>query len=41
MELWKIIPPEEGSDFATGFVYHGRDVCNGENKALIVRRNAV
>ncbi len=27
MELWKIIPPEMGSDFCHRLVYHGRDVC--------------
>ena len=27
MELWKIIPPEEGSDFCHRLVNHGRDVC--------------
>lgn len=27
MELWKIVPPEEGSDFCHRLVYHGRDVC--------------
>lgn len=27
MELWKIIPPEEGSDFCHRLVYHGRKVC--------------
>lgn len=27
MELWKIIPPEEGNDFCHRLVYHGRDVC--------------
>ena len=27
MELWKIIPKEEGSDFCHRLVYHGRDVC--------------
>ena len=26
-ELWKIIPPEEGSDLCHRFVYHGRAVC--------------
>ena len=26
-ELWKIIPPEEGSDFCHRLVYHGREVC--------------
>ena len=28
MELWKIIPPEEGSDFCHRLVYHGREVCS-------------
>lgn len=27
MELWKIVPPEEGSDLCHRFVYHGRKVC--------------
>ncbi len=27
MLLWKLIPPEEGSDFCHRLVYHGRDVC--------------
>ena len=27
MALWKIIPPEEGSDFCHRLVYHGRDIC--------------
>ena len=27
MELWKIIPPEEGSDFCHRLVFHGREVC--------------
>lgn len=27
MELWKIIPPEEGSDFCHRLVEHGREVC--------------
>ena len=27
MELWKIIPPEEGSDFCHRLVYNGREVC--------------
>ena len=26
--LWKIIPPEEGSDLCHRFVMHGRAVCN-------------
>ncbi len=28
MELWKLVPPEEGSDFCHRLVYHGREVCN-------------
>ena len=32
MELWKIIPPEEGSDFCHQLVYHGRDVCTARTK---------
>lgn len=27
MELWKIIPKEEGNDFCHRLVYHGREVC--------------
>lgn len=27
MELWKLVPPEDGSDFCHRLVYHGRDVC--------------
>ena len=27
MELWKIIPPEEGSAFCHRLVFHGREVC--------------
>lgn len=27
MALWKIIPPEEGSDFCHRIVYHGREIC--------------
>ena len=27
MELWKLIPPQEGSDFCHRLVWHGRDVC--------------
>lgn len=27
MELWKLIPPDEGSDFCHRLVYHGRDIC--------------
>lgn len=32
MELWKIIPPKEGSDFCHRLVYHGRDVCTARTK---------
>lgn len=32
MELWKIVPPEEGSDLCHRFVYHGREVCTARTK---------
>lgn len=32
MELWKIIPTEEGSDFCHRLVYHGRDVCTARTR---------
>ena len=32
MALWKLIPPEEGSDFCHRLVYHGRDVCTARTK---------
>ncbi len=32
MELWKIIPPEEGNDFCHRLVYHGRAVCTARSK---------
>lgn len=32
MELWKIIPPEEGSDFCHRLVWHGRDICTARTK---------
>ena len=32
MELWKLIPPEEGSDFCHRLVYHGREVCTARTK---------
>ena len=32
MALWKIVPPEEGSDFSHRLVYHGRDVCTARTK---------
>ncbi len=27
MALWKLIPPEEGSDFCHRLVHHGREIC--------------
>ena len=27
MALWKLIPPDEGSDFCHRLVYHGREIC--------------
>ena len=32
MALWKLIPPEEGSDFCHRLVLHGRDVCTARTK---------
>ena len=32
MALWKLVPPEEGSDFCHRLVYHGRDVCTARTK---------
>lgn len=32
MELWKIIPPEEGSDFCHRLVFHGREICTARTK---------
>lgn len=32
MELWKIVPPEEGSDLCHRLVDHGRDVCTARTK---------
>ena len=32
MELWKIIPPEEGSDFCHRLVFQGRDICTARAK---------
>ena len=32
MEMWKIVPPEEGSDFCHRLVYHGRDICTARTK---------
>ena len=32
MALWKIIPPEEGSDFCHRLVYHGREICTARTK---------
>lgn len=32
MALWKIVPPEEGSDLCHRFVCHGREVCTARTK---------
>ena len=32
MALWRIIPPEEGSDFCHRLVIHGREVCTARMK---------
>ena len=37
MVLWKLVPPEEGSDFCHRLVYHGRDVCTARTKPHCAR----
>ena len=37
MELWKIIPPEEGNDFCHRLVNHGREVCTARTKPYCER----
>ncbi len=32
MALWKIIPPQEGSDFCHRLVEHGREICTARTK---------
>ena len=32
MALWKLVPPEEGSDFCHRLVWHGREVCTARTK---------
>ena len=32
MELWKLVPPEEGSDFCHRLVMHGREICTARTK---------
>lgn len=32
MALWKLVPPEEGSDFCHRLVFHGRDICTARTK---------
>ena len=35
--LWKLVPPEEGSDFCHRLVYHGRDACTARTKPHCAR----
>ena len=37
MALWKLIPPEEGSDFCHRLVNHGRDVCTARTNPYCER----
>ena len=37
MALWKLIPPEEGSDFCHRLVFHGRDICTARTKPFCER----
>lgn len=37
MALWKLIPPEEGSDFCHRLVDHGREICTARTKPYCAR----
>lgn len=37
MALWKLVPPEEGSDFCHRLVFHGREVCTARTKPYCER----
>ena len=37
MALWKLVPPQEGSDFCHRLVFHGRDVCTARTKPFCDR----
>lgn len=37
MELWKLIPPEEGNDFCHRLVDHGREICTARTKPYCAR----
>ena len=37
MELWKLIPPEEGNDFCHRLVDHGREICTARTKPYCYR----
>lgn len=37
MELWKLIPPEEGNDFCHRLVMHGREICTARTKPFCDR----
>lgn len=37
MALWKLVPPEEGSDFCHRLVMHGREVCTARTKPFCER----
>lgn len=37
MELWKLVPPEEGSDFCHRLVFHGREVCTARTTPFCER----
>lgn len=37
MALWKLVPPEEGSDFCHRLVFHGREVCTARTKPFCDR----
>ena len=37
MALWKLVPPEEGSDFCHRLVMHGREICTARTQPSCAR----
>ena len=37
MALWKLVPPEEGSDFCHRLVMHGREICTARTRPYCER----
>ena len=41
MALWKLVPPEEGSDFCHRLVMHGREICTARTHPYCERKAGV